>query len=96
MPHIAISLPKGELESQVVEGRTKILEAVTCDNANTREERDQIGHVVDIEDIVAGVGLAFGSDSWTVYFDRKRLLNVALQAISVFLGPLNLGPNAIK
>ncbi len=89
-------IPDGELEGQMVERGTEIVNGIAQDKTDAAEEMAQVGHVIDVQDVLAAIRLELHPQSWAIGFDRKRVPNLAIQGIAVFLAALNLSPSTYK
>jgi hypothetical protein len=66
------------------------------EDAGPLKEVAEIGHVADIQNISSRGCIESDSKPWPIPFDSKRIPNVAIKRVPVFLCSGNLCPTALK
>ena len=71
--NVSARVQEGELVSETVERRSQAVNRVSKNERTASKKVIEIGHVIDEEDIVSGIGLEFYPETWSISFDRERL-----------------------
>lgn len=72
------------------------MDSVSENNAHVGEKPSEVGHVVDIEHVLAGGWLEARSDARPVSFAGERLSDVFVECITMFLRPFYLCPTSVQ
>lgn len=86
------AMPERELEGEVVEARTQIVDRVAEDERAAGEEFIERRHLADVYDMLARLRLILYADGWSIAYDRERVRDMPFQIIAVFASPLYLCP----
>jgi hypothetical protein len=93
---VAVGIFQRELKHQEIQTGSKVVDDIADDRATTDQELGQVRHLVDVDDVLAGLTVELYSETWAITLDRERLRGISVENISVSLSPLYLCPTAVE
>jgi hypothetical protein len=94
--HVSFGIPPRELECQMIQGGTQIVDDVSKYDTRSPQMTGPVGHETDVDDLLAELGVESHADSWAIALDRSKLADVGIEGILVFFRPLDFVPTTEK
>lgn len=91
---LAPGVVESKLPNEVVEGRSQVVNDVP--DYEPRSAQKRVGHLCDVEDVLACVRVDLGANSYQVSFSLDDRFDFALQGIVVLDCPVDLGSDAAE
>jgi len=92
---LALLETQREVEDEVIERGTEIVDAVTKLEAGALYDAGKVGHVTDIDDVLARLFIILSSHPWEIVSFGERRSNLGFES-TVLSGPLDLGPHTLE
>jgi hypothetical protein len=54
----------------------------------------EVGYSLDVNDVFQGISIELHSEGWKIYLECKRLGNITIKSMTMFLTALDLRPPA--